>query len=222
MPATASWLRPLAVVAMVSVVLTGRAESGGPASLRDHVGPGSSLSAEQELLVADGLEMFEAAGLTLPRVDFVFHDDTSECSMRRGLYHLSSHTVEMCTMNPETLVHELAHAWGESNLTDVVKATFMQHRGLTVWNDKALAWEERGIEQAAAVVTWGVGSGPDLIRWVEDDGVVVHRLLIIPDSTAPELAEAYQMLTGRPVDPARLAEDVSIATAFSSGAQRAR
>lgn len=132
--------------------------------------------------VAWGRSRFFAAGLIPPQVGFVFHDDTMECRLRRGLYHHSTRTVEICNLNPETLVHELAHAWVDANLTDVAKADFMRHRGLRVWNDHSVPWAERGTEHAATIVAWGIEEKSRLITWVEPEGHHILRLLAIPDS----------------------------------------
>jgi hypothetical protein len=66
----------------------------------------------------------------------------------------------------------------------------MQVRSIATWNDRAYDWKERGTEQAAEVVTWGLGEGE------------ISPLL--PQAVdAPTLAGLYQLLTGRePITPA--------------------
>lgn len=173
------------------------------------------LTDEQLEFVAWGESRFIDAGLVPPRVEFVFHEDTAECRLRRGLYYLSSRTVEICNVNPETLIHEMAHAWVEANLTDAAKADFMQQRQLSVWNDHAVPWEERGTEHAATIVAWGVEDKSRLVTWVEPDGSRILRLLAISHSTPGELAAAYQFLTGVPVHPDRLQPDSGMKAAHS-------
>lgn len=180
----------------------------------------SGLTVEQQAFVDEGLDHFAAAGLAVTSVRFVFHPETSGCRFRRGLYDPATDTVEICTMHLETLVHELAHAWVDSNLTEGDKTEFLEHRGLDSWRDHSRPWAERGTEHAATVIAWGVGAGPELIMWVDAGGTPQRRLLMIPDSTAPELAEAYLMLTGHSAHSDLLAPAPLPAEDFSPEARR--
>jgi hypothetical protein len=55
-----------------------------------------------------------------------------------------------------TTLHELAHAWAESQLSTAEWAAFLELRGLDVWYDDRVARHERGMEHAAEVVSWGL------------------------------------------------------------------
>jgi hypothetical protein len=56
-------------------------------------------------------------------------------------------------------LHEMAHAWIESNVDAAVMKRFMDVRGIAAWNDRSFDWKDRGTEQAAEIVTWGLGEG---------------------------------------------------------------
>jgi hypothetical protein len=80
-------------------------------------------------------------------------------------------------------LHEMAHAWTEANVDQAMEARFMRIRGVDAWNDPDLAWKERGIEQAAEIIAWGLGEGE------------IQPLLPEPPETR-ELIDAYVLLTG--------------------------
>jgi hypothetical protein len=161
------------------------------------IDPPSKLTAEQRALVAWGESRFAAAGLDLPEVEYRFHEDLEECGWHGGKYKPSARLVVICNGDPKTLIHELAHAWETTVLTDEVRAEFMELRGLSVWHDRSVPWSERGVEQVAEVITWGVEEGSRLVRWTEPDGSIVFKLLSIPDASVEELFDAYELLTGQ-------------------------
>lgn len=188
---------------------------------RPNVEDHSELTAEQLEFVAWGESRFLDAGLVPPQVRFVFHHDTTECRLRRGLYYHSTRTVEICNVNPETLIHEMAHAWVEANLTSTAKRGFMAHRGLSVWADRSVPWIQRANEHAAEIIAWGVEEESRLVTWVQSDGSRIHKLLSIPDSTPTELAVAYELLTGTPADIEQTTPDPGVNLATSPEANRA-
>ena len=138
---------------------------------------------------------FDAAGLSLPEVVYVFHDNLEECGGHGGTYSPSTRTVTMCNQDPKTLIHELAHAWETTSLSDEMRADFAELRGLKVWHDHSVPWAERAAEQVAEVITWGVEEGSRLVRWTERYGAVTFKLLSI-DASVDELLAAYKLLTG--------------------------
>lgn len=156
----------------------------------------ATLKAEQQELVDWAEDRFARAGLSLPRVEYRFHDHPGPCGGHRGLYHHRLGLVEVCSFYADTVIHELSHAWTETNLTDADKLAFLTLRGLTTWNDHTQPWDRRGIEQAAEVITWAVEERTRLVPWTDTDGCDTHRLLSIPGSTPTELADAYRLLTG--------------------------
>lgn len=180
----------------------------------------SKLSATRLEMVAWARGRFQAAGLVPPRARFVFYDDTRKCRLRRGLFHPGTRTIEICNLNRETLVHELAHAWVETNLTEEAKADFMRHRGLATWNDHSVPWADRATEHAAEIVAWGVEEESRLISWMTPEGQHTLRLLTIPDSTPDVLAMSFQLLTGIPAHPDRIRSQPTLKPAFSPEARR--
>jgi hypothetical protein len=65
----------------------------------------------------------------------------------------------------------------------------MDVRGIAAWNDRSFDWKERGTEQAAEIITWGLGQG--------------EITPLLPEITDPEtLARPYRLLTARdPITP---------------------
>lgn len=164
---------------------------------------GPKLSGQQLETVTWAQARFLASGLVPPRARLEFHDNTSMCRLRRGLYNPNTHTVEICNLNRETLIHELAHAWVHENLTETDRAEFARQRGLEVWSDHSVPWAERATEHAAEIIAWGIEEESRLVTWVAPDGSRTLRLLTIPNSTPAELAVSYQALTGLPAHPDR-------------------
>jgi hypothetical protein len=153
------------------------------------VGPVLVLQADspaQLELVRWAVSRYERAGLRLPPVAVVFHDDEIDCHARRG-YYLSGR-VDLCTgdrVDPQvrdTFLHELAHAWTEANLTLADTTAFLRLRSLSSWNSGDEIWPRRGFEQAAEVISWSLG----------------ERILSpeIPDHEPAEMFSAYEILTG--------------------------
>jgi hypothetical protein len=130
---------------------------------------------------------YAAAHLRLPPMDLYFHDDPSGCHGRNGYFVTGR--VDLCLggfLNlsaRHTVLHEMAHGWSEVALTGTARARFLAARGLSTWNDLGVDWPQRGWEQAADIVAWGIG-----------DGVLRPT---IPDNDPLALAEAYRLLTGR-------------------------
>ena len=139
---------------------------------------------------------FVSAGLTPPSVVFVFHPSTIDCDGRVGLYYRQSDTLHMCRLDKHTILHELAHAWVDQNLTSATKAAFVTSRDLTTWNGPDTPWELRGTEHAAETIAWALLDRNRLVRWVGEDGGESYRLLTIPDSGPAQLASAFELLTG--------------------------
>jgi hypothetical protein len=59
-------------------------------------------------------------------------------------------------------LHEIAHAWTETNVAPGILRRFMEIREIGAWNDQRVPWKERGTEQAAEIITWGLGEGSPL------------------------------------------------------------
>lgn len=158
----------------------------------------TSFTHDQVRLVVWGESRFAQVGPALPEVEYVFHADTRPCNWHRGLYHPDTGVLEICTMNREVLVHELAHAWADANLTAADQAALVARRGLPTWDSHEFAWELRGTEHVAEIIAWGLALESKLVSWIdyEHGGEHTFRLLTIPDSQPDQLIAEYRLLTG--------------------------
>lgn len=139
-----------------------------------------------------GLERFAIAGLTLPRMTVTVHGDTAACDGNSGLYRPRDPVeIHLCSPGPVEsraarliTLHELAHAWAETQLTLDQREAFLRLRGLGSWSDDRRPPHEWGAEHAAEVVSWGLMDEP-------------VRIIRIYDADPPELATAFDLLVGR-------------------------
>lgn len=186
------------VVAMLSTTkVTGMTHSAGTnytsVSPTTHQTWGDSL-------VAFGLERYESHGLTLPEVTFVFHDSLAPCHLHKGVYHHSTRTLEMCSLDKATMLHELAHAWANVNLDEEDRDAFIDLRDLDSWSDHADPWERRGTEHVAETLAWALNDEPTHVEWVETLGdgsrVAGHRLLSLGVGVEV-LIENFERITGQ-------------------------
>jgi hypothetical protein len=179
------------LIAIPTVLFSGGASAVGSVMGDSSIGVGHVIafrvqSSTQAELIRWAVSRYERAGLRLPPVVVVFHDDEADCRSRRG-YYLDGR-VDLCTgtrADPQvrdTLMHELAHAWSEASLTVAEFRAFMRLRGLSSWNSSDVFWPQRGFEQTAEVISWTLG----------------ERVLSpeIPDHEADDMLRAYRILTG--------------------------
>ena len=131
---------------------------------------------------------FEVAGLQPPAVEIEFHATPSGCAGHLGFAR--SGQVDVCTtlvnaMARRTLLHEMSHVWLDENVDGATQARFLALRDLPSWNASSDPWRRRGCEQGAEIVSWALG----------------ERILTpqIPDNDVEGLAEAFELLTGRPL-----------------------
>jgi hypothetical protein len=151
-------------------------------------------TALEERAVDWAFHRFGEAGLrNLPALDVHLHRSHDECQGGLGLYFAGR--IDLCTRDSSEpyqrkfALHEMAHAWTETNVADDVMRAFMQRQRVDAWNDRSFPWKERGTEQAAEVITWGLG-----------EGEITPLLPEVPD--AETLASLYEMLTGgAPITP---------------------
>lgn len=145
----------------------------------------------QRALVEETVRTFAQAGLELPSTPISFRGP-DDCGGNEGLYRPRS-GITICApsrgLEARVLTHELAHAWLETEVTDVRRHAFVALRGLASWDDEAEEWRHRGSEQAAEIITWA------LLR---------HPILMVrfPDKKCVELAAGYRLLTEREPVPA--------------------
>ncbi|MDJ0953706.1 MAG: hypothetical protein QNJ81_08500, partial [Acidimicrobiia bacterium] len=80
---------------------------------------------------------------------------------------------------------ELGHAWLLANLTPEGEAEFLAVRGLEHWSNGSVPWHERGAEQAAEILAWGL----------MDEAIALVR---IGNPACADATAAYEVLTGSP------------------------
>ncbi len=138
---------------------------------------------------------FAAASLSFPDVDISFHRDSAPCRGNLGTYYPGDQPrVAVCRTHDDpalerrfrewALLHELGHAWIQTNLDSAARERFVELRGAESWADRDLEWFDRGVEQAAEIMAWGL-----LDR---EPGFVGIR-----DKACRQLDRAYRFLTGR-------------------------
>jgi hypothetical protein len=143
----------------------------------------------QERAIDWSIRRYREAGLDgMPDLDVYLHRSHEECNGGLGLYHAGR--IDLCTEEASEpyqrkfALHEMAHGWIETNVDGAVLDRFMDIRGIAAWNDRSYDWKQRGTEQAAEIVTWGLGEGE------------ISPLL--PEAVdAPTLVRLYELLTGR-------------------------
>lgn len=162
----------------------------------------AALKPEQRELVNLALGRFEAQGLELPEIAFVFHHDLRPCHGHKGMFHRSTQTLEMCSMDLHTMLHELAHAWANVHLTPHQMEAFVAERDLDSWNNHDHAWERRGTEHVAETIAWALAVEPHHVKWLEEgpDGSeqTSHRILTI-GVDVDTLLDNFRNITG--MDP---------------------
>jgi len=82
----------------------------------------------------------------------------------------------------------LEDSWVDANVSADLEARFLRLRQVETWSDHDFDWEERGTEHAAEIISWALDG--------QETGV---RRASIPRNEPIQLAEAYELLTGRPL-----------------------
>ena len=139
-----------------------------------------------------GLDRFRIAGFELPPMSISVHDNDAPCEGNSGLYRTNEPgEVHLCSTSPADstpakliILHELAHAWAETQLSKDQKEAFLQLRALDTWVDRRVPPHEWGAEHAAEVVSWGL----------MDENVPIIRIY---NAEPAELMVAFESLTGR-------------------------
>jgi hypothetical protein len=151
--------------------------------------------AAEEQAIDWALRRYRLAGLEdMPSLDVYLHRSDEGCNGGIGSYLAGR--IDLCTKDSSEpyqrkfALHEMAHAWTEAHIEGAILDRFMEIRGTADWNDPSLDWKDRGTEQAAEIITWGLGEG--------------EIAPLLPETVdAPTLARLYELLTGRePITPA--------------------
>ena len=122
---------------------------------------------------------FDAAGLELPYVEIHVWDSTQPCDGFQATFRQSESPlrIDLCNSNRIVILHELAHAWDKSALTPDVREAFMELRGIAAWNDPAHDWRDRGVEDLADIVVWGLLTDGTGYRVEEREKLEAFRLV---------------------------------------------
>jgi hypothetical protein len=167
------------------------------------------LDTHDQQLVEFARSQFAIVGIELPEVRINFPDDEAVCFGHGGIYLPSKHEVRICRPSKATMIHELAHSWVETTLTNTQRTAFLQLRGLDTWTGGS-SWDERGAEHAAEIITWAAMDENISIPWLDTnlDGTFERswRLFKIDESDHDQLTVAFQLLTGE-TSPLRIADE---------------
>ena len=151
--------------------------------------------AAQERAIDWSIRRYREAGLDgMPELEIYLHRSHEDCNGGLGLYHAGR--IDLCTKESSEpyqrkfALHEMAHAWTEAHIEGAILNRFMEIRGIAHWNDRSDDWKDRGTEQAAEIITWGLGEG--------------EIAPLLPEAVdAQSLARLYELLTDRePITPA--------------------
>ena len=183
-PIAAKILVPaLACLGFASSVAFGR-PSSEPVYVRPSVAVYEA-DPKQVRLVRWAAGRFEHAGLDVPTVEIHFHGSSSGCGGHLGYARIGR--VDVCTvlvneMARRNLLHEMGHIWIDQNVSQAVRELFLGSRHLSTWNASTTDWDERGYEQGAEIMAWGLGT----------------RILTaqIPENRPEQLRAAFELLTG--------------------------
>jgi hypothetical protein len=139
-----------------------------------------------EALFSWSMSRFDATSLPRPAVASVSFGALEACGSRAGVIVDSAingpgvvlctdgHTV--CRPNPVEcsefartarfgMLHELAHVWLLEHMTPSRQQDFMDVIGSKEWQSPNVPWGDRGAEQAAEILAWGLMDQPlDLVR----------------------------------------------------------
>lgn len=76
-----------------------------------------------------------------------------------------------------TLLHEYAHAWMRDNLDEDTRQEFLQFSGLARWDDDNDDWADKGMEQAANAIAYGLLEEPRYRGATCEQSLAGYRLL---------------------------------------------
>ncbi len=142
---------------------------------------------QREEMLDWAIKRYRAAGLQMPAIDVYFHRGSEGCGGYLGF--TKNGRVDLCIRlamegQPQRIVlHELAHAWAEVELDEETRNAFLELRALGGWNVTADDHKDRGTEQAAEIIAWGLGDGSP-------------TPLISGDRDPAALADGFRLLTG--------------------------
>lgn len=164
-----SQLLALLLVGLILFVPAPLSGSGSTTPEAAALGPYAVPTEAQMSVVVDALAHLESGGLSIAGAPVVsFHDDLGDCGGNLAYWQAEDgiDRVWVCwthedpaverTVQTQALVHELAHAWVYANTSEAQRIEFMELAGSASWSDASDPWNDRGVEQAADLITWAV------------------------------------------------------------------
>jgi hypothetical protein len=141
-------------------------------------------NAADEVLVADALAAFSAAGLDVPPLEIQFAETMTDCRGHLGLFEKTPNgtLIHICDRKDFVVTHEIAHVWVAVNLNHQERERYMRARGLDNWNDWNVPWGKRGIEDSAFII---------------QQNLTMDRVPLTSRTWVQRL-EAFELLTGQP------------------------
>ena len=143
------------------------------------------LTDRNQELVDWAIGRFDDADLALPSLDISFHPyDSEECpgiGIALWTAGKDTHRIRLCSPSKRVLLHELGHAWTHKTLNPADRTQLIEWLGLESWDSGNIAHPNRGIEQTADIIAWGL----------------LDRRDRMPHLGPVDLAAAYELLTGR-------------------------
>jgi hypothetical protein len=186
MDTTARHLTRIALIVIAPLLLaSGSADAGTNVRLVGSDILAHDASPDQQQLIGWAVARYQRAGMSLPPLAVYFHPVAGPCG-DDGLGHYEDGRIDLCTgvtvntMSRYVVLHEMAHAWTERNDPPATIDRFLQLRGLSSWNGRDVRWQQRGWEQAAEFISWGVGEriiSPHLVEVTPRDVARGYRLL---------------------------------------------
>ena len=154
-------------------------------------------SAQQRLVVRWAAGRFLEAGIGIGSPRIYLHAGTERCDGDGGFTDILPEGVfvHICVQDEtdlsRKLLHEIAHVWdfAYQGIPPSARSEFLALRGLTGWNNSNDDWPERGAEQAAEIVAWGLQ---------ESLGPIPTRVAEVGPHDVSSLAAAFELLTGAP------------------------
>lgn len=150
----------IAILAFALTITVDPPMTGSPANQYSISG---ATTAEQELFV-ETHDRFVDAGLHLPEpIQVVFADGRESCDSHPAVYTYQKQTISFCRAPNQDwgnlsklIVHELAHAWDDHNMTDATRRAYMTHLEFpdtATWLDPALPHDDRPGEMFARTLS---------------------------------------------------------------------
>ena len=140
---------------------------------------------------------FSAAGLVVPQVVIEFHDQMEDCGNHAGIFYRESHSIRMCSMHKDVMLHELAHAWAEVNLSSLDRAHLVAPRPSDLGEPRLRVERAGNRARRRDHQVGALGEEPVGPLYRPTSGQVGFRLLTIDQSAPEQLLRDFRLMTGR-------------------------